>query len=327
MTLIRKRRVWELPGSSITKEELAFDRRAAMKLLGASAAAVLTGCYRTVEGVPSVAITGPCLDVPSGNPWGERMDASRNEAYSVPERAITEEQQAKRYNNFYEYSTSKEGVCRLVHGLPIAPWTIRVSGLVQNPGDYGLDDLLARMPLEERLYRLRCVEAWAMTIPWVGFPLSDFIRLVEPLSNAKYVRFVAANEPIVMPGVQASPQLPWAYHEALRLDEALNELAFLATGMYGRPLPVQNGAPIRLVVPWKYGYKSIKAITELELLEELPSTFWPTASSEYEFFGNVNPEVPHPRWSQANETIIGPNEVVPTQLFNGYAELVAHLYV
>ena len=229
------------------------------------------------------------------------------------------------YNNYYEFSTDKEAVNPLSQDFTTEPWTVEVYGLVNNPKTYGIEDLL-KLPQEERVYRLRCVEAWSMVIPWMGFPLASLLKEVEPTSDAKYVRFETVYRPEEMPG-QSSPFYPWPYQEGLRLDEAMHDLTILATGLYGMPIPNPNGAPIRLVVPWKYGFKSIKSIVKIELVAEQPSTLWNTVgSNEYGFYSNVNPERPHPRWSQASERRIGELGRRPTLMFNGYAEEVASLY-
>ena len=229
------------------------------------------------------------------------------------------------YNNYYEFSTDKEAVNPLSQKFTTEPWTVEVSGLVNNPKTYGMENLL-KFPQEERIYRLRCVEAWSMVIPWTGFPLASLLKEVEPASDAKYVRFETVYRPEEMPG-QESPWYPWPYQEGLRLDEAMHDLTILATGLYGMPMPNSNGAPIRLVVPWKYGFKSIKSIVKIELTAEQPSTLWNTVGpGEYGFYSNVNPERPHPRWSQASERRIGELGRRPTLMFNGYAEQVASLY-
>lgn len=230
------------------------------------------------------------------------------------------------YNNYYEFTTDKEGVARLAPKFNPAPWTVEVFGLVNKPKTYGIEDLLSRFTQEERIYRLRCVEAWSMVIPWTGFTLASLLKEVEPTSDAKYVRFETVFRPEEMPG-QKSPFYPWPYQEGLRLDEAMHGLTILATGLYGQPMPNQNGAPIRLVIPWKYGFKSIKSITKIELVAEQPTTLWSMVGpNEYGFYSNVNPEVPHPRWSQATERRIGEFGRRPTLMFNGYAEEVAYLY-
>ena len=231
------------------------------------------------------------------------------------------------YNNFYEFTTDKEGVNRLSQGFKSDPWTVEVYGMVNNPKTYGIEDLLSGFTQEERIYRLRCVEAWSMVIPWTGFPLANLLKEVEPTSDAKYVRFETVYRPEEMPGQGNSFFYPWPYQEGLRLDEAMNDLALLATGLYGQSLPNPNGAPIRLVVPWKYGFKSIKSIVKIELTDQQPETLWNTVGpNEYGFYSNVNPERSHPRWSQASERRIGELSRRPTLMFNGYAEQVANLY-
>ena len=230
------------------------------------------------------------------------------------------------YNNYYEFSMDKEAVAKLSQDFATRPWEVKVGGLVENPTTYSIDDILTRFTQEERIYRLRCVEAWSMVIPWVGFPIAALLEEVKPTAEAKYVKFTTVYRPEAMPGQQRST-LNWPYIEGLRLDEAMNPLAIFATGMYGKPLTVSNGAPIRLVVPWKYGFKSIKSIVDIELVEEEPVSAWMAAAAyEYGFYANVNPEVDHPRWSQATERRIGENQRRETLMFNGYEDEVAHLY-
>lgn len=230
------------------------------------------------------------------------------------------------YNNYYEFSGNKEAVIPLSKNFKVSPWEVEVYGLVNNPKTYGIEDILKKFVQEERIYRLRCVEAWSMVIPWTGFPLASLLQEVEPTSDAKYVRFESVYRPKEMKG-QGSRFFPWPYQEGLRLDEAMNDLTILATGLFGIPMPVQNGAPIRLVVPWKYGFKSIKAIVKIELTDKRPGTLWSMVSpKEYGFYSNVNPNYPHTRWSQASERRIGELARRPTLMFNGYAEQVAHLY-
>jgi sulfoxide reductase catalytic subunit YedY len=232
------------------------------------------------------------------------------------------------YNNYYEFSTNKEAVAPLSENFTTAPWTVEVGGLVTNPKTFGIEDILKLFPQEERIYRLRCVEAWSMVIPWNGFPLKSLLEMVQPTSDAHYVRFETVYRPDEMKG-QGSPFYDWPYQEGLRIDEAMNDLAILATGIYGETILPQNGAPIRLVVPWKYGFKSIKSIVKIELVgeNERPNTLWSTAApNEYGFYANVNPAVDHPRWSQASERRIGELNRRPTLPFNGYGEQVASLY-
>ena len=230
------------------------------------------------------------------------------------------------YNNYYEFGTDKSDPAANAGAFPARPWTVSFEGEIKKPQTVGIDDLMKWFPLEERIYRMRCVEAWSMVIPWVGFPLGDLIRRLEPTPRAKYAAFIGLHDPAKMPG-QRRAVLEWPYAEGLRLDEALHPLALLAVGLYGRLLPNQNGAPLRLVAPWKYGFKGIKAITKIRLLEKEPPTTWNRmAPNEYGFYANVNPEVDHPRWSQARERRIGEFFKRKTLPFNGYAEQVAHLY-
>jgi sulfoxide reductase catalytic subunit YedY len=229
------------------------------------------------------------------------------------------------YNNYYEFTLSKEGVAFAARNFRTSPWEVAVGGLVHRPRTFDLDDLL-ELGQEERIYRLRCVEAWSMVIPWNGFPLARLLEAVEPMADAQYVRFETIVDSLQMPG-QRFPTLDWPYVEGLRLDEAMHDLTLLATGLYGKPLTPQNGAPIRLVVPWKYGFKYIKSIVRIDLVSEMPRTSWPaSAPNEYGFYANVNPQVAHPRWSQATERVIGEGGRRETLLFNGYEEDVAHLY-
>jgi sulfoxide reductase catalytic subunit YedY len=230
------------------------------------------------------------------------------------------------FTNYYEFTANKRAVDSLAEDFVSSPWTVRVEGLVSAPKTYDLSDLGTLFPPEERIYRLRCVEAWSMVIPWLGFPLAALLKEVDPLPEAKYVRFETLLDPEQMPQVEGS-SFPWPYVEGLRIDEAMHDLTILATGLYGGDLPPQNGAPVRLVVPWKYGFKSIKSIVKIDLVAEKPSTFWPAAvPREYGFYANVNPEYPHARWSQERELRIGEDERRETLLFNGYADQVAELY-
>lgn len=233
------------------------------------------------------------------------------------------------YNNFYEFGTGKDDPAKHAHRLTTEPWEVVIDGLVDKPGTYSFDDIMAGVELEERIYRLRCVERWSMVVPWVGFELADLLNRVGVQPSAKYVAFETANRPDEMPGV-SYPVIEWPYREGLRLDEAMHPLTILATGLYDEPMPKQNGAPLRLVVPWKYGYKSIKSIVRISLVEQQPPTAWNTYSArEYGFYSNVNPNVDHPRWSQAFEKKVGGGlfaKQVPTLMFNGYEEEVASLY-
>jgi len=233
------------------------------------------------------------------------------------------------YNNYYEFGTSKEDPAANAHTLVTSPWTVKIDGLVDTPGDYALEDILSKMTIEERLYRFRCVEAWSMVVPWNGFELADLLEMAGVQSSAKYVAFETANRPDEMPGVNFRT-LDWPYVEGLRLDEAMHPLTIMATGIYGKDIPNQNGAPMRLVVPWKYGFKSIKSIVRITLTEDEPPTSWNKANArEYGFYSNVNPEVSHPRWSQASERVIGSGLFATRQdtlMMNGYADEVGGLY-
>lgn len=294
--------------SEITPYSQYLSRRDFLKAAGiVTGSAILAACSPGVSAAPTKEIP----DLPT------KMDERGDPANSY--------QDITNYNNFYEFSTDKQAVNYLSQEFTTEPWTVEVSGLVSNPKTYGIEDLL-KFPQEERVYRLRCVEAWSMVIPWTGFPLASLLKEVEPASDAKFVRFETVYRPEEMPGLR-SPFYPWPYQEGLRLDEAMHDLTILATGLYGMPMPNPNGAPIRLVVPWKYGFKSIKSIVKIELVAEQPSTLWNTiGANEYGFYSNVNPERSHPRWSQTSERRIGELGRRPTLMFNGYAEEVASLY-
>ncbi len=241
------------------------------------------------------------------------------------EDALTDIESIKTYNNYYEFSLSKDRVYEVSKDFKTDPWNVEVYGLVENPTTFSMQDILEQFPQEERIYRLRCVEGWSMVIPWMGFPLSKLLDVVKPTEEAKFVRFQTIADFDQMPGLEAN--FPWPYQEGLRMDEAMNDLTILATGIYNEPLSPSNGAPIRLVVPWKYGFKSGKSLIKIELVAEQPDTFWNlTAPREYGFYSNVNPDVPHPRWSQATERRIGELQRRPTLMFNGYEEEVAYLY-
>ncbi len=238
-------------------------------------------------------------------------------------RAITNYQDIVDFVNYYEFSSGKHGIADLAKDFPTTPWTVTVGGLAANPKSYSNEEILERFLQEERIYRMRCVEAWSMVIPWLGFPLASLLKEAVPLPNAKFVRFEAVYNPPKMPGQRAG-LLDFPYVEGLRLDEAMHPLTILATGIYGKPLTKQNGAPIRLVVPWKYGFKSIKAVVKIDLVDKMPVSTWMAHSpSEYGFYANVNPEVDHPRWSQASERYIGESGHHPTLLFNGYDEVAS----
>jgi sulfoxide reductase catalytic subunit YedY len=256
---------------------------------------------------------------------GPKFEGVQTSKYRSDE-ALTPYEDVTQYNNFYEFSTEKDAVAGAAAGFKVRPWTLEVTGEVGKPARYDIDELLRRYPLEERVYRLRCVEAWSMVIPWVGFPLAKLLKDAEPTGNAKYVEFTTLHDPERMPN-QRRGVLPWPYVEGLRLDEAYHPLTLLAVGLYGEHLPAQNGAPLRLVVPWKYGFKSIKSIVRIRLVERQPLNTWQQVGpNEYGFYANVNPQVDHPRWSQARERRIGEFLKRPTLPFNGYQEEVAGLY-
>ncbi|MBI3504827.1 MAG: protein-methionine-sulfoxide reductase catalytic subunit MsrP [Proteobacteria bacterium] len=310
--LIKRTRGWEIPERDATPENV-YSRR---HVLAAGA------------GLAAGAIVPPALaQTPAGgeDPTGGLYPAMRNLRYRV-EREITEERIATTYNNYYEFGTSKT-IWQAAQSLPIRPWQVKIEGLVENPRTVDIDDIFKAMKIEERVYRFRCVEAWAMTVPWSGFPLSAFVEWCKPLSAAKYVQMETFQNPAVAPGQRAT-WYPWPYTEGLAIDEATNELAFIATGIYGKPIPRQHGAPMRLITPWKYGFKGVKSLVRIVFTDKQPKTFWEAlAEREYGFWANINPKVAHPRWSQATEEIIGKGgQRVPTQLFNGYGDFVADLY-
>lgn len=299
----------DVPASEITDEKVYFGRRRFMQSAALLAASSVLGA--TAAG--------------AAEPQGRRLLGVRKSPLSIGEEPTRYEDVAS-YNNFYEFSTGKEDPARLAGSLKTNPWTVAVQGLVENPAEYHLEDFIKPYALEERIYRHRCVEAWSMVIPWAGFPVSEVLKRARPAARAKYVEFTTLYDPDQFPG-QKRAVLKWPYVEALRLDEAMHPLAIFAVGLYGRVLPNQNGAPLRLVVPWKYGFKSIKSIVKIRLTENEPRTTWNYASSrEYGFYANVNPNVDHPRWSQARERRIGEFLKRKTLPFNGYAEQVAHLY-
>ena len=300
----------KIKSSEITPEHHYMSRRAFLKGMGVvgASAMVLAACRGQSVSSTDIPTAVKVSSTPEG--VGEPLTSFE---------AITN------YNNYYEFSIDKEAVARLAKDFSTSPWKIEVGGLVNNPKTFDLDDL-EKFSQQERIYRLRCVEAWSMVIPWAGFPLAEMLREVEPTSNAKYVRFETIYDPNQMPG-QKNDGYQWPYIEGLRLDEAMHDLTILATGLYGQPLLPQSGAPVRLVVPWKYGFKSIKGIVKIDLVEEMPTSLWMAAApNEYGFYANVNPEVSHPRWSQASERRIGESSRQNTLKFNGYEEEVAHLY-
>jgi sulfoxide reductase catalytic subunit YedY len=293
-----RHRPWDLPERSVTSAALVLDRR---RLLGGLAAIGGALGARSAAALP-------------GDP-----------RFTAGDRRFTDEKLATTYNNFVEFGFHKR-IAKAAEALKTRPWTIRIEGLVEREQTFDVDDLLAKVALEERIYRHRCVEAWSMVVPWTGFPLAELVTLARPLGSAKYVAMQTFLDARTAPGQRAF-WYPWPYTEALTIAEATHELAFLVTGVYGKPLPKAMGAPIRLAVPWKYGFKSIKSIVAFRFVEERPETFWEEiAPDEYGFWANVNPDVPHPRWSQRMEQPLGESEKIPTKIFNGYGEWVAHLY-
>ncbi len=310
-----------IPSSEITPEAIYLNRRQFMK--GAAVAvggALLAACAPQVTSTPAAA---PSTSGATPVATGPGPTMSQHDELGDP---LTSYDAVIGYNNYYEFTDDKQGVAPMAKDFKTRPWTVEVSGLVNNPKTYDIDALLKRFPREERVYRLRCVEAWSMVIPWLGFPLNQLLKEVEPTSAAKYVHFVSILDKDQMPG-QHSPFFVWPYSEGLRLDEALNDLTLLTSGLYGKDLLPQNGAPLRVVVPWKYGFKSAKAIVKIELVADQPQTLWSTsAPDEYGFYSNVNPDRPHPRWSQATERRIGESDRRPTLKFNGYGDQVASLY-
>jgi sulfoxide reductase catalytic subunit YedY len=309
--LIRRQKGWEIAESAVTDEALFLSRRS---LIAGGAALALSG----------IAERDALAQGAESDPTADLYPAKRNDRFKL-DRPVTDEKLSSNYNNFYEFGSSKR-VAAAAQALKTRPWTVKIDGLVEKPFELGIDDLIRAMPIEERLYRLRCVEAWAMAVPWTGFPMKALVERARPLSGARYVRMETFLDPKVASG-QKQSWYPWPYVEGLRLDEARNDLAFLVTGVYGKPLAKQFGAPLRLAVPWKYGFKSIKSITRISFVAERPKSFWESLqASEYGFWANVNPEVAHPRWSQATEEVLGEKERRPTQLFNGYGEFVADLY-
>ncbi|MGQ0663292.1 MAG: protein-methionine-sulfoxide reductase catalytic subunit MsrP [Pseudomonadota bacterium] len=325
---IKRKKGWELPESAATPEHVFRNRRRFLATGVAGAAALGAGALLWAKGggtggemepEPQLAKAEPV------DPSAGLYPAPRNLRYRL-DRDISAEDVATTYNNFYEFGSSKN-IWQAARSLPLRPWEVRIDGMVERPRTVGVDELIKAMALEERLYRHRCVEAWAMAVPWTGLPMKDFIDYAKPLSSAKYVRMETFNKPDIASGQKAS-WYPWPYVEGLTIAEATNELALLAVGVYGKPLPHQMGAPIRLVTPWKYGFKSVKSIVRFTFTDERPKSFWEIVQgSEYGFWANVNPKVTHPRWSQATEELIGTGgKRVPTQLYNGYGDFVAHLY-
>ncbi len=304
---IVRRPAWAIAEALATPESVFVNRRAILKGFGmAGLAAGATGA------------------LPRGAHAAGLYPAPRNEAYTI-EREITPEEVNSTYNNFYEFGSHKQ-ISKAAQALVTSPWDIEIGGMVEEPKTIAFEDLEKAIPLEERLYRHRCVEAWSMTVPWTGFPLAKLVDMAKPLASARYVRFETFNDPAMASG-QKQVWYPWPYVEGVTMAEAMNDLAFMVTGAYGKPLAKQFGAPLRLALPWKYGFKSIKSIRKITFTEERPQSFWEQiAAHEYGFWANVNPDVPHPRWSQAQERVLHTGDKIPTRIFNGYGEQVASLY-
>ncbi|MEJ8572135.1 protein-methionine-sulfoxide reductase catalytic subunit MsrP [Microbaculum marinum] len=301
---------WWMPEAAATPEDVFLNRRAFMAASGVSIAGAL---------VPAGIARADDAD-----PTADLYPAPHNESFEL-EREVTPEKYNLNFNNFYEFGSHKQ-IAGAAQKLEIRPWEVRIDGDVESELTVGIDDLIRRMPLEERLYRHRCVEAWSMAVPWTGFPMRSLVDFAKPLSRGRYVRMETFMDPQMAPG-QRQAWYPWPYVEGLTIEEATNDLTFLVTGAYGKPVAKQMGAPLRLATPWKYGFKSIKSIVRFTFTEDRPRGMWEALQeSEYGFWANVNPDVPHPRWSQATEEVLGTGERVPTMLFNGYGDYVAGLY-
>ncbi|MBE9226774.1 protein-methionine-sulfoxide reductase catalytic subunit MsrP [Phormidium sp. LEGE 05292] len=330
MPIIRVPKSWEIPENEVTPEAAFYNRRRFLKtLVGAGLGASILPIVGCEQSSSSENVE---LDKTLNKP--KLTGVKLNPAFAQVDRPITDEKLAGQYNNFYEFGSGKS-IWQAAQALPTDTWKVEVTGLVKNPRTYDLDDLQKKFNLQERIYRFRCVEAWSMVIPWIGFPMRDIIAAVEPTSQAKFVRFSSYYDPKVTHGslVSLVKKLPWPYQEGLRIEEMANDLAFFAVGIYGHLLPDQHGAPIRAVLPWKYGFKGAKSIVKIEFLEKQPATYWNTlVPDEYDFEANVNPTKPHPRWSQATEKFVGKGpgfswERKETLPYNGYGKYVASLYV
>lgn len=315
--LVKAKRGWELPEHMATPENVFLNRRQIAKTIAAGPILAAAASPLLMAGEAMAA----------GDPTADLYPVAQNTKYKV-DRDLTAESDATTYNNFYEFGSHKQ-ISKSAQRLSVRPWMISIKGMVEKEFEIGIDDLLKQVTLEERLYRHRCVEAWAMTVPWSGFPMRQLVELAKPMSGAKYVTMrTISDSKSEMPGLRQF-WYPWPYTEGLTIEEATNELAFMVTGMYGKPVRPQNGAPLRLAVPWKYGFKSIKSIISFDFTDKRPKTFWESLQDkEYGFWANVNPEVDHPRWSQASEWLLGGSQRdrVPTRMFNGYGEFVAGLY-
>jgi methionine sulfoxide reductase catalytic subunit len=315
--LIKVKRGWEVPESRATPEGAFTNRRALLKAMGMG---TLIAAGAALPLARSIASNGPAEPDPSASFY----PVKRNPKYSV-DRPITDAKYSTNYNNFYEYGADKD-IAEAAQQLRIRPWTVTIDGMVEKPMTIAIDDLLKQMPLEERIYRHRCVEPWSMVVPWSGFPLKSLVDFARPLSGATYLNMTSFKDVSMAPG-QKIFWFPWPYLEGLTLAEATNELAFVVTGMYGRPMPKQDGAPLRLATPWKYGFKSVKSVVKFTFTDQRPKTFWETLMpAAYGFWANINPEVPNPNWSQTTELVLGTYNHIPTVIWNGYGDFVASLY-
>ncbi len=346
MPSIHVPRRWDRPRRPVADENAWLDRREVLKALGCAGGMLASAPFAACQEPPlaSGVEENPKTDYPRSARWAPGWEpaggralypAKRNESFPI-RRSLNPEDDPASHNNFYEFLPDRAGpVHRSIEGFVPRPWQIAIAGEVEEPKTIDLDEIPKIAPLEERLYHFRCVERWSMVVPWTGIPLAKFVEWCRPKSSGRFVRFVSfgprdltadqkAHEP---PGFKQASHYPWPYYEGLRLDEAVSELALLVTGIYGHGLPMQHGAPVRVIVPWKYGYKSPKSIVRIEFTKEQPPTFWnDVAPHEYGFLSNVEPDVPHPRWSQAKEWDITTREFMPTQLYNGYGDYVARLY-
>jgi sulfoxide reductase catalytic subunit YedY len=313
---IKRRRGWELPERLATPEAAVLGRRGIMAgALAAGVAAPAAAQWNIFGG--SSGKKAPAVEL-------KPLTAKRNDKYAGG-RAITPEQDATHYNNFYEFSEDKV-LADAAQALPTSPWSINIAGMVNKARTIAFEDLMKQVNLEERVYRHRCVEAWSMVVPWIGFPMAELVKLADPLSSAQYLKFTTLADEKTMPGLHET-WYPWPYIEGVTVQEAMNDVAFITVGMYGKQVPPQDGAPIRVTLPWKYGFKSAKSIVKVEFTDKRPVSFWEQlASNEYGFWANVNPAVPHPRWSQARERALGSDAMIPTQIWNGYGEFVASMY-
>ncbi len=317
--LIKIPKGWEIPERLVTPEGVYFNRRKFLANVTGAATAAVGSILATVACAKQKSPERPAAPQ-------RPLSAPHNLKYTV-DHPITAEAVSAGYNNYYEFTEIKDQVKNLAVGFEARPWEIEIKGLVEKPRKIDVDDLIKQMPLEERVYRHRCVEAWTIFVPWIGFPMKKFVEWCGPKSGARYVSMVSFYRPGQAEGQRRATWYPWPYFEALTVQEATNELALLVVGMYGKTLPNQNGAPVRLHVPWKYGYKSIKGVVRFEFVEKRPANFWNVVvPKEYDFWANVNPNKPHPRWSQASERIVETGERVPTRLYNGYEQYVAYLY-